>query len=366
MAKELAYMIVPQHTLDRGLVGNVIEGADPGIPTQLDLVVARMFTPSKERMDALCKAELIESQRDFLERQPAGRRALFLGFYGEDARETVYGAVCRARGIRKFNTFNEQTGLVDPAVLVCGDFSDEGFVRSIQPWLAEPYDDSGIPEQEDVPNDKELSLVMLKHETMGKGLGNIGHALSILDQADQNLVGASIVKISEECARKFYKPLQALFVTRLIDGVAIKLVDALNEVFDFTIEPDVYMSITKLLAVPNANHQYQTIVDCLLGSSQDEHSRIYNPSKNLLVLFYQGEKAIDHIRERVGTPNIGKAQRGTLRHQLGVDYLRNGVHATDSPENYRREKNLIWRCMKLNLPEEVKPYIPKSPHIDGV
>jgi nucleoside diphosphate kinase len=60
-----------------------------------------------------------------------------------------------------------------------------------------------------------------------------------------------------------------------------------------------------------------------------------------LALLYRGENAIAKIRERLGPTNPKEAAGGTVRSDYGSDLMRNGAHASDSPENALRERRII-------------------------
>src|SRR3989338_5320346 len=97
MAKELTYVIATDRVLRKGVIGHVVQE----LPSDLELVAARMFTPSHGRIMAFAETITpsgLEVQktseelkrflaREYVEGNPAQkRRALFLGLYGGDAR----------------------------------------------------------------------------------------------------------------------------------------------------------------------------------------------------------------------------------------------------------------------------------------
>ena len=60
-----------------------------------------------------------------------------------------------------------------------------------------------------------------------------------------------------------------------------------------------------------------------------------------LALVYQGVDAVKKIRAIVGTTDPGKAEVATVRKEFGRDIMINAAHASDSPENARREIKII-------------------------
>ncbi|NQU74752.1 MAG: nucleoside-diphosphate kinase, partial [Planctomycetes bacterium] len=60
-----------------------------------------------------------------------------------------------------------------------------------------------------------------------------------------------------------------------------------------------------------------------------------------LALLYEGPDAIEKIRRVLGSTNPVQAEPGTVRSDFGRDLMRNGAHASDSPENALRERNIV-------------------------
>ena len=60
-----------------------------------------------------------------------------------------------------------------------------------------------------------------------------------------------------------------------------------------------------------------------------------------LALLYEGPEAIDKVRTVLGSTDPTKAEPGTVRSDFGRDLMRNGAHASDSPENAACERKII-------------------------
>lgn len=56
-------------------------------------------------------------------------------------------------------------------------------------------------------------------------------------------------------------------------------------------------------------------------------------SAPVIALALEGEKAIEKVRALAGPTDSKKAEKGTIRGDLGVDMMVNIVHASDSPES---------------------------------
>lgn len=73
----------------------------------------------------------------------------------------------------------------------------------------------------------------------------------------------------------------------------------------------------------------------------------------IVVMAWEGENAVTHVRSVIGATNSKDAAPGTLRNLYGTDNRRNLVHASDSVENGLREINYYFK------PEEVISYDPE-------
>ena len=60
-----------------------------------------------------------------------------------------------------------------------------------------------------------------------------------------------------------------------------------------------------------------------------------------VALLYQGGDAIEKIRGRLGATNPQEAEDGTVRSVYGYDLMKNGAHASDSPESAERERRIV-------------------------
>ena len=56
---------------------------------------------------------------------------------------------------------------------------------------------------------------------------------------------------------------------------------------------------------------------------------------------YEGEDAVGKIRDVLGPTDPTKAPDGTVRREFGSDVMVNTAHASDSPENARREMRIL-------------------------
>jgi nucleoside-diphosphate kinase len=73
-------------------------------------------------------------------------------------------------------------------------------------------------------------------------------------------------------------------------------------------------------------------------------------SSPIIASVFEGERAIEIIRQTMGATDPAKASPGTIRGDFGLDVQQNLVHGSDSAENASKEIELFFK------PEEILSY----------
>ena len=68
----------------------------------------------------------------------------------------------------------------------------------------------------------------------------------------------------------------------------------------------------------------------------------YITSTPIIASVFQGENAIETIRQTMGATDPAKAEAGTIRADFGLDIQRNATHASDAPETAQTEIALFF------------------------
>jgi len=68
----------------------------------------------------------------------------------------------------------------------------------------------------------------------------------------------------------------------------------------------------------------------------------YITSTPIIACVFEGENAVERIREAMGATDPAKAAKGTIRADFGESLERNSVHGSDSPENAEIEIKLFF------------------------
>ena len=72
-----------------------------------------------------------------------------------------------------------------------------------------------------------------------------------------------------------------------------------------------------------------------------ENERTQPGSERCIALVYEGIEAVRKIREVLGPTDPSKAPPGSIRREFGSSVMVNAAHASDSPENAKREMGII-------------------------
>ena len=87
-----------------------------------------------------------------------------------------------------------------------------------------------------------------------------------------------------------------------------------------------------------AIHRGKAFFDDLVG---------FITSGPLIAIVFQGENAVQIIRQMMGETDPAKAPSGTIRGDFGIDIGHNLVHGSDSPENASKEIDLFFPAEEI-------------------
>lgn len=149
---------------------------------------------------------------------------------------------------------------------------------------------------------EERTLVLIKPDAMIKQLA--GNIISDLYNLNLKMIGLKLVNVKRKLAEKHYDKLKS---------------EKGEKIFEATIKH-------------------------LMGD--------YHKNENVIAIVYQGENAIQKVREFIGVTNPEKAHPSSIRGKYGriiseKDLFETVIHASDSKENAEREINLWFDEDKL-------------------
>jgi nucleoside diphosphate kinase len=191
----------------------------------------------------------------------------------------------------------------------------------------------------------ETELVILKPENFEKRSRRPGNIIDVFSRTGLYIVGAKLLSMSTAQGEAFYGPLLDVFREKLQGTIEATLRQKLKGAFDFDLPDEFFATARHMLADRNARTEFARIVQYVTGVDprkvKDGPERHRPGPVRCLALLYRGEDAIEKIRRWQGATNPEKAEAGTVRSDFGRDLMRNAAHASDSPENARREREII-------------------------
>lgn len=145
----------------------------------------------------------------------------------------------------------------------------------------------------------EKSLVLIKPDAMVKKLA--GNIINDLYNLNLKMIGLKLVNVDEDLAKEHYKELQ-------------------EKPF------------------------FQELLDHITGKVHD--------NENVIAIAYQGENAIQKIRDFIGSTNPDEASPNSIRGKYGKIHTKTNchetvIHASDSNKNAEREINLWFNKKEL-------------------
>ena len=364
---ELTCVLITPYSLLKSRTGGVI--ARLLSRCNLELISARMYAPSDEFVDAfadtfkdeenpgLPKGMVSKYVHDMFKKNNRfgiSNRFMVLLFEGRNAVRHLHDEVVgplspEMRGDTVRGTYGDivvsQKGEVlffEPTVLVP---SSERMALAQLKLLADfASTDGGIltnvltfPKGANV----QTTLVIIKPDNFWRRSSLPGNIIDSFSRTGLYVVASKVLHMTVKQGEEFYKPVREMFVERLAPQLEDKLRAILAENLEFKAPEEALKGLANSLREANADHEYRKIVNYMVGADEDIFSKGRGRKGKCLALLYQGEDAISKIRSQLGATNPLKASEGTVRSIYGQDLMKNGAHASDSPENAGRERRIV-------------------------
>ena len=371
MAVELSYVLLTPYSIRKSRTGGIVSRLLSR--TGLELVAARMFSPSAELVEKYAAGMVTDSDpthRDAQETirkyvlthfsaKAAGtkRRVLMLVFRGEDAvkklRE-VAGHILNERtsGETIRDTFGDyitdKEGRViyfEPAVLTAPDAASAR--ADLKLWAEYSDSDGGLLEKAiDYPPTASVqkTLVLIKPDNFRFPNARPGGVIDLFSRTGLYIIACKVLHMSVAQAEEFYGPVLAVLQDKLRGRAGEVAKKALEPMFEMKFTPEVEKALGEILGPINGRESWEDIVEFMSGRRPSEcpaDLRNQPGTEKCLALIYQGEDAVRKIREVLGPTDPAKAPHGTIRREFGATIMVNAAHASDAPENAQREMGII-------------------------
>jgi nucleoside diphosphate kinase len=372
MAEELSYVIINPYTIYKSRTGGVL--ARLLTRTSLDLVGAQMFAPSQALIDEyaqniVTKADpqerhIQELIRDYVKENLAPdpatgqrERVMMLLFRGENAVRRIREAVGTFKenflgGESIRDTYGDivhnRDGTLryfEPAVLASPNIEEARAKLKI--WAKYSESDGGLLEKA-VPTctdpRHERTLVIIKPDNFKFASGRPGNILDIFSRTGLSITAIKVHRMTVAQAEEFYGPVRDVLKEKLSGSIGERAKDILGSALNVRITPEMEKQIGELLGPQAGEQQFSNIVKFMTGRAPSEvkgEARTEPGTEKCIVLIYEGIDAVKKIREVLGPTDPAKAPPGSIRREFGSTIMVNAAHASDSPDNARREMGIV-------------------------
>jgi nucleoside diphosphate kinase len=372
MSQQLAYVIITPYSLYKSRTGGILTRLITR--TGLDLAGIRMFAPSAELVKEYAKTivsahdtqdrkiqELL--QQYVLENLPPDpktgrrRRVMMMLFRGDEAVRKVRSVVGnlspdRRGGETIRDTYsdlimddNGNVRYFEPAVLAAPNEQEAD--TKLKLWARYSDKDGGILENiiaYPAGETGQRTLVLIKPDNFKFATGRPGNVIDFFSRTGLYIVGAKVLHMSTAQAMEFYGPVREFLRTKLKDGVSAKAKDILEKEFSFKIPEAEQKALGDILGPLQGDNQFDNIVRFMSGHAPGEIPEAdWNKpgAQKCIALVYEGANAVSKIRDVLGPTDPSKAPPGSIRREFGSTIMVNAAHASDSPENARREFGIV-------------------------
>jgi nucleoside diphosphate kinase len=337
--EELSYAIITPYSMRKsrtgGIVGRLISR------TGLDLVGGRMFAPSPELARRYAETIVTETDadhratqeliRDYVLRNFTGEKngqrphVLFLIFRGPDAVEKIHRTVGhilheRTSGETIRDTYGDyitdDSGKVtyfEPGVLAA--FDSKAVERDLKLWAEFSDRDGGILDHSiNFPAGAKIekTLVLIKPDNFKFPNLRPGGVIEVFSRSGLHIIGFKVHRMSVAQAKEFYGPVLPV--------------------------------LEEKLGANSGRENWESIVEFMAGRKPSEcpaEKHDIPGSEKSIAIVYQGVGAVRKIRDVLGPTDPAKAPPGSIRKEFGQTIMINAAHASDSPENAKREMAIV-------------------------
>ncbi len=377
MADELSYVLITPYSLRKSRTGGIISRLLAR--TGLELVGGRLFSPSPDLVREYSEVaagpddpkhrpiqELIRAyvRKQFLpaaDGTPA--RVLLLVLRGEDAvvktrSVTGYIVTDRPKGETIRDTYGDyivEDGKVvyfEPAVLAAPDAATAR--EHLALWGRYSDSDGGILEDSVIfpaGENIETTLVLIKPDNFRFPSTRPGAVIDTFSRSGLAIVGFKVHHMSVAEAEQFYGPVLDVLLDKMRETSGKRARLAVEEELGVPLDPEAESRLAEILGPIAGRAHWETIIQFMSGirpSQCPPEKRDVPGTEKCVAVVYRGIDAISKIRAVLGPTDPSKAPPGSIRKEFGQTIMINTAHASDSPENVRREMSVI-RAAENNL-----------------
>jgi nucleoside diphosphate kinase len=194
------------------------------------------------------------------------------------------------------------------------------------------------------PSVIEKTLVILKPDNWKYASGKPGTIIDMFSRTGLRIIGVKIFRFSLNQALDFYGPVEKALKEKLSSVYGQKAKELLEREFAFILSREAENFLGESFGMEYAREKFYEILDFMSGRRPDTclPEDADKPGEvKCMILIYEGENAIQRIRDVLGPTDPLKAPEGTVRREFGSNVMVNTAHASDSKESYEREMKIV-------------------------
>jgi nucleoside diphosphate kinase len=209
----------------------------------------------------------------------------------------------------------------------------------------------------------ERTLVLIKPDNFRFPTGRPGNVIDFFSRAGLFIVAIKVHRMSVVDAMEFYGPVREILRTKLNLTVGAKAKAVLEKELGFKVPAAEEKALGQMLGPLSGDQQFENIVKFMSGCAPSDcapATRNEPGSETCIALVYEGHEAVRKIRDVLGPTDPSKAPPGSIRREFGSTIMVNAAHASDSPENAKREMGIVRIGQENLLGKVVQEFYGKS------
>jgi nucleoside diphosphate kinase len=257
---------------------------------------------------------------------------------GETIRDTYADLICSPGDPKKVIYF--EPAVLTPRVQELADENLELFARYLNKKRDNIIRNISYPD----PSKIEQTLVIIKPDNWKYASSKPGTIIDMFSRTGLRIVGIKVHHFTLNQALKFYGPVETSLMEKLGPVFGQKAREILEKEFRIPLNREIEKALTECFGLEYAREQFRELIKFMSGRRPDTciPSEADMPTGIMcMILVYEGENAVQKIRDVLGPTDPLKAPGGTVRREFGSNIMVNTAHASDSRASYEREKDIV-------------------------
>jgi nucleoside diphosphate kinase len=194
------------------------------------------------------------------------------------------------------------------------------------------------------PSKTERTLVIIKPDNWNYASSRPGNIIDMFSRTELKIIGTKMFRFSMNQALEFYGPVEQVLLNKLSPIFGKKARETLEKEFSLSLNTETEKILSDCFGREYAKDQFNQIIEFMSGRKHNTcPPEDFDKPGNVkcMILVYEGENAVEKIRDVLGPTDPLKAPGGTVRREFGSNIMVNTAHASDSTESYEREKDIV-------------------------